>query len=99
MERGAIKESLMSMVDFAPVRAKIQALMLECMLPSVSVSVAQNGETLWEESFGWADRARRIPATPHTLYSLASISKPITATAIMILKERGKLDLDRPINE
>jgi CubicO group peptidase (beta-lactamase class C family) len=88
----------MSTVDFAPVRAKIQALMLECALPSVSVCVAQHGETVWEESFGWADRARRILATPHTLYSLASISKPITATAIMILKERGKLELDRPIN-
>jgi CubicO group peptidase (beta-lactamase class C family) len=89
----------MSTLDFAPVRAKIQALMLECRLPSVTVAVAQHGEWVWEESFGWADRERRIPATPHTPYSLASISKPITATAIMILKGREKLDLDRPIND
>jgi CubicO group peptidase (beta-lactamase class C family) len=54
---------------------------------------------LWEEGFGWADRKRRIAATPHTLYSLASISKPITATAVMILKERGLLNLDHPIND
>jgi CubicO group peptidase (beta-lactamase class C family) len=54
---------------------------------------------LWEEGFGWADRANRIPATPHTLYSLASISKPITSTGLMILQERGLLDLDRPIDD
>jgi CubicO group peptidase (beta-lactamase class C family) len=89
----------MSNVDFTPVRSRIQALMVECALPSISVSVARQGETLWEESFGWADRARRIPATPHTLYSQASISKPITATGLMILKERGKLELDRPLND
>jgi len=40
-----------------------------------------------------------VPATEHTMYSLASISKPITATGLMVLKELGKLDLDRPIND
>src|SRR5262249_2890742 len=39
------------------------------------------------------------PATPHTMYSLASISKTFTATGLMILKERGRIELDRPINE
>ncbi len=51
------------------------------------------------EAFGWADRERRVVATPHTLYSLASISKPITATALMVLVERGVVDLDRPIDD
>lgn len=68
-------------------------------LPSVAVAVAKDGEILWEEGFGWADRERRIAASPHTLYSLASISKPITATGIMRLVEEGKIALDRPANE
>ena len=61
--------------------------------------MARNGAILWEEGFGWADRENRVPATEHTMYSLASISKPITATGVMVLKEQGKLDLDRPIND
>ncbi len=85
--------------QFSPVRAFIQKQMLERQVPSVAVAVARDGKIIWEEAFGWANREERIAATPHTIYSLASISKPITATGLMILKERGKLDLDRPLND
>jgi CubicO group peptidase (beta-lactamase class C family) len=84
---------------FDPVRAFIKQQLNERRLPSVAVAVARDGQIIWEEAFGWADAEKRIPATPHTMYSLASISKPITATALMILKERGRIELDRPINE
>ncbi|GCE21184.1 serine hydrolase domain-containing protein [Dictyobacter kobayashii] len=84
---------------FDRVRGRIERDLLEHNIPSLSVAVAQGQTILWEESFGWADRERRIPATPHTMYSLASISKPITATGLMILKERGLLHLDHPIND
>jgi CubicO group peptidase (beta-lactamase class C family) len=80
------------------VRAYIHEVIRDEGIASVAVSVARNGEFLWEEGFGWADRERRVRATPHTPYSLASISKPITATAIMILAERGELDIERPAN-
>jgi CubicO group peptidase (beta-lactamase class C family) len=68
-------------------------------VPSLAVAVARGGQILWEEGFGWADRERRIPATEHTIYSLASVSKPITATGLMVLREQGKIDLDRPAND
>lgn len=68
-------------------------------LPSCAVAVAKNGQIVWEEGFGLADRESNRPATPETMYSLASISKPITATGLMLLVERGKVDLDRPIND
>src|SRR5947199_6153899 len=84
---------------FGAIRDLICARLVEQVLPSLAVAVARDGEILWEEGFGWADRENRIPATEHTLYSLASISKPITATGLMVLKERGKLDLDRPIDD
>jgi CubicO group peptidase (beta-lactamase class C family) len=67
--------------------------------PSLAVAVARDGQILWAEGFGYADRERRIPATPDTRYSLASASKPITATAVMALVERGLIVLDRPIND
>jgi serine beta-lactamase-like protein LACTB, mitochondrial len=40
-----------------------------------------------------------VPASEHTLYRLASISKPLTATAALQLWERGKLDLDAPVQK
>lgn len=84
---------------FDGVRAFIQKRLAAEQVPSVSVAVAEKGRIVWEEGFGWADRERRLPATENTLYSLASITKPITATALMVLNQRGKLDLDRPIND
>jgi len=84
---------------FAEVRQFIRTQLVETGVPSVAVAVAQDGEILWEEGFGWAVREDRMPATPHTLYALASISKPITATGLMVLKTRGLIDLDRPAND
>ncbi|HEY5761423.1 MAG TPA: serine hydrolase domain-containing protein [Steroidobacter sp.] len=85
--------------EFDAARQTIREAMLAQDIPSVSVAVAQNGRILWEEGFGWADVAKRVPADAHTMYSLASISKPITATALMIQVERGAIDLDRAMNE
>lgn len=84
--------------DFEPVREHILQVMEERKLPSVSVAVAVEGEIAWEESFGWADRENRRPATPDTPYSLASISKPMTATGVMVLREEGRVDLDAPLD-
>lgn len=68
-------------------------------IPSMAAAVAIKGRIVWEAAAGWADRERQIQATPHTPYSLASVSKPFTATAVMILVERGLLQLDRPAND
>jgi CubicO group peptidase (beta-lactamase class C family) len=84
---------------FDDICAYIRAEMADKSVPSISVAVAQDGKILWEESFGWADREQRIEATPHTLYSMASISKPMTATGLMTLVQAGKIDLDKPIND
>src|SRR5262249_34926459 len=68
-------------------------------IPSISIAVVKGGEIVWEEGFGWADVEKRVRATPHTAYMLASVSKPITATIIMLLVERQLVDLDRPVND
>lgn len=84
---------------FDDVRDYIRAGLVAESVPSIAVAVAQNGKIVWEEGFGWADRERRVPATEHTMYLLASISKPITATALMTLVEKGKVSLDTPAND
>ncbi len=84
---------------FAAVRETVRAELPKQGVSSLAVAVARNGEILWEEGFGMADRERKMPATPHTLYSLASISKPITATGLMLQVERGQIALDKPAND
>lgn len=66
-------------------------------LPGVSVAVGRGGEVVWAEAFGWADLSGDVAATPQTLYPVGSISKSLTATAAGLLHERGRLDLDLPI--
>lgn len=84
---------------FESVREIIRRKLADGATPSITVAVAQHGKIIWEEGFGWADRERKVPATPKTVYSLASVSKPITATALMTLVQAGKIDLDKPIND
>lgn len=84
---------------FDDIRVSIQEYLATSSVPSVAVAVAKDGNILWEEGFGWADVEKKIPATADTLYSLASISKPITTTGLMVLVERGLVDLDKPANE
>src|SRR5215204_2364289 len=84
--------------DFSKVRKLIQKQLATTSIPSISVAVVRRGEIIWEEGFGFADRENHIPATAHTMYYLASVSKTITATAVMILSERKRIDLDHPIN-
>ncbi len=67
-------------------------------IPSLSIAVSENGKIIWMESFGWADKENKIKASPNTLYSIASLSKPITATAIMKLYEQDKINLDENID-
>lgn len=83
--------------QFAAARAVIEKVLQEAKVPSIAVAVVKNGKIIWEEGFGWADREKQIPATAHTPYSLASITKPITATAVMKLHEARKLDIDKPV--
>lgn len=80
-------------------RAEITRLLDSTGVASVSVAVARDGVVLWEEGFGYADLERHVAATPATLYSLASISKPFTATAVMQLVEQGRVQLDRPVDD
>lgn len=84
---------------FDAARATIRQHMVEASIPSVSVAVAYRGKIVWQEGFGWADKEQRIPATEHTMYSLASLSKPLTVTALMTLVQAGKIELDHPIND
>jgi CubicO group peptidase (beta-lactamase class C family) len=59
----------------------------------------RDGEVVWAEGLGWADREARIAATPTTVYPVASVSKSITATGALALVAAGRLRLDQPVAE
>ncbi len=84
---------------FEGIRSKIIELVRENRVASISVAVAEKGRIIWEEAFGWANREKKTKSTPHIMYSLASISKPMTATGLMILVERGLVNLNKPVND
>ncbi|XEC94446.1 serine hydrolase [Paenibacillus tarimensis] len=65
---------------------------------SGSVLVAYDGEVLLNEGYGMANREHEVKNTSDTIFRLGSVSKPITATAIMLLHEKGFLDVDQTID-
>jgi CubicO group peptidase (beta-lactamase class C family) len=67
--------------------------------PGVSVAVINNGEVEWARGFGFADVHSKRKVTTRTRFQAASISKPITALAVMKLVQDGKLDLDANVSD
>ena len=68
-------------------------------LPGIVVGVVADQELVWTGLFGHADVKARRPMTPDTKFRMASHSKLFTATAIMQLREQGKLRLDDPVSK
>jgi CubicO group peptidase (beta-lactamase class C family) len=83
----------------AQIEKAVSAFMTANGVPGVSVAVVQGGHPVWSAGFGMSDLEDFAPATSSTLYRLGSISKPITAVAVLQLFERGKLDLDAPVQK
>jgi len=81
----------------ARVDALVDAAMRSYSIPGLSIAVVNGGELAWANGYGMADLENFVPARPVTAYRLASVSKPITAVAVMQLVEKGALDLDGPI--
>ena len=73
--------------------------MKEAKVPGLAAAVVKKGKVLWTGSYGWANLEQKIPVTDDTLFQIASVSKPVTACAVMQLVEHGKLSLDADVNE
>src|ERR1051325_6014419 len=66
---------------------------------SGAVLVAKDGKTLLRNGYGWADRRRRIPIRPDTIFDIGSGVKAFTATAIIQLEAQGKMKTSDPITK
>jgi serine beta-lactamase-like protein LACTB len=77
-------------------RRLARALLVRENLPGLSVAVAVGGTLVWSEGFGYA-AVDRTPVTPRTRFRLGALSKPMTSVAAALLHDRGRLDLDAPV--
>jgi len=64
-----------------------------------NVLVAKHGKIIYEKSIGWANYLRRIPLNINSQFELASLTKTMTSTGILMLIERGKLRLDDTVRK
>jgi CubicO group peptidase (beta-lactamase class C family) len=81
------------------IEAAVSKFMATTHVPGLSVGVVENGDYEWASGYGLADVENNSPASEHTLFRLASISKSLSATGAMQLVEQGKLDLDAPVQK
>jgi CubicO group peptidase (beta-lactamase class C family) len=87
------------LVKGEPVKTqKLTDAMAEVHVPGVSVAFIHDGKIAWARGFGVMSIAGP-PVTPETLFQAASISKPLTALAVLHFVEAGKLDLDTDVNQ
>jgi serine beta-lactamase-like protein LACTB len=94
---GSTQTSLTGELDTLSIAQAVNAWMQRHRAPALSVAIALDGQRAWSAGFGLANPTRKVSATSRTQYRLASVTKSITATAVMMLAETGVLDLDAPI--
>jgi CubicO group peptidase (beta-lactamase class C family) len=69
----------------------------EGLVPGAVVAIAKGGKLAYLQAIGFQDRAKTIPMQTNSIFWIASMSKPVTSVAAMILVEDGKLELDAPV--
>ena len=94
-ETPAVDQDTMRLERF---EKEVEVLRNRLRIPGLSAIIVKDQEVLWAKGYGFADLENGIPATPDTLYHIASLTKTFAATLVMQLVEQGKLDLDEPVS-
>jgi CubicO group peptidase (beta-lactamase class C family) len=77
----------------------LDSLRQELKIPAYSAAIVKNQKVIWAKGFGYADVENKIPATEHTAYHLASLTKTFASTILMQLVQDGKIKLDDPVSK
>jgi len=77
----------------------IAAQMRSQNIPGLSLAIIKDGKIVKMQGYGLADVKGKVPATPETVYDIASIGKSLVATGMMLLAEEGLLSIDDPITK
>lgn len=88
--QSSYSETLEAFEEFVIEQMEIQKI------PGLSIGFVKD-DYIWTKGFGYADLENRVSAKPESSYRLASVTKTITATAVLQLVERGKIDFDAEV--
>ncbi|HEX8247169.1 MAG TPA: serine hydrolase, partial [Pyrinomonadaceae bacterium] len=83
----------------ARLEAQLENIRQELKIPALSAAVVKDRKVVWAKGFGFADLENKIPATEHTPYHLASLTKTFASTILMQLVQEGKIKLDDPVSK
>lgn len=83
--------------DPVQLQARLGKILSDSGVPGMAAVIADRDGIVWTAGVGLADVGARTPATPDTLFRVASISKTFVALAVLRLREEGRLDLDAPV--
>lgn len=83
--------------DFVSFDTQVNWFMQKYGIKGASIAIAKDNKIVYQKGFGYADASKNIPVLPMHQFRIASISKLITAAAIMKLQEQGLLKLDQPV--
>ena len=81
-----------------PVDTFVEQMMAEKHIPGLTLAVVQDGKLIKTQGYGYLNRDLNVHARPSSVFPIASVSKPFTATAIMLLVQAGQIELDAPIS-
>ena len=94
--KGDLPVSGKENTDLAPLDELMRKFVQDNQIPGASFAVSRKGKIVYSRGFGYADLESKSAVQPDSLFRIASVSKPITAVAILHLIEGGKLKLDDP---
>ncbi|WP_375416492.1 serine hydrolase domain-containing protein [uncultured Hymenobacter sp.] len=83
--------------ELAPVDETVRQFMQRWNVLGASVALTKDGRLVYDRAFGYADAARTVPLQPYQLLRVASVSKTVTALAILKLVEEGQLSLTHKV--
>lgn len=84
-------------LDFTQLDIKLDSIMEQYKIPGMQLAIMQDDRIIYKQSYGFSNKELQQKVTDTSLFRIASISKPITAIAILKLAEEGILDLDQTV--
>lgn len=83
--------------DFQEIETFLQSLIDTGGIPGIAIAITKGEEVVYTRAFGVSDMKTKEKLEPRHIFHIASVSKTFTATAVMQLYEKGKIDIDKPL--
>ncbi len=86
-------------LDTSELAVRLESLRRLHGIPGMAAAIGCDGVVVWSSGFGSADVARNVPATPQTVFHIASLTKTFASIVLLQLADEGRISLDDPVSE